>query len=188
MRYSGPAGLCRGEPVPFPERRRVEPLVRLVSSASLLASVLPRWVALALCCGSSALGRPVGVQDSGRKRQPIFPLKYDYPYKGRRVKSYRIKEAADYLGLHEVTLAERARAGKVSGAAKVGKCWTFDEVGLVAYRNSLSPCPYTGEVTSGGSNSPRTAAELESLLGLPTRRPRRSTRKDERASYGGKQG
>ena len=104
------------------------------------------------------------------------------------LKSYRIKEAAEYLGLHPVTLAERARAGKIPGAAKIGKGWTFDEVGLVAYRNSLSPCPYTAEEGSGGSSYPRNQAQLESLLGLPTRKRRGSTTRSEKARFGDRKG
>ena len=91
------------------------------------------------------------------------------------LKSYRIKAAADYLGLHEVTLAQRAKAGKIPGAAKVGKCWTFDEVGLIAYRNSLSPCPSTVSETFGISTSRVDLGGLDGLLKLPTGKRRRHT-------------
>jgi hypothetical protein len=104
------------------------------------------------------------------------------------LKSYRIKEAADYLGLHPVTLAERARAGKIPGAAKIGKGWTFDEVGLIAYRNSLSPCPSTVVEEFGGSSYPRNQAQLESLLGLPTSGRRGNTTKSVRGKFGAKKG
>ena len=98
-----------------------------------------------------------------------------------------LQDAAKFVRLHPVTLAERARAGKIPGAAKPGKEWVFPLEGLRAYLNSLSTCPFTGEAESGGSSYPRTAAELESLLGLPTRRRRRSTTRSERARYGGRQ-
>jgi hypothetical protein len=100
------------------------------------------------------------------------------------VKSVKIKEAADYLGLHVETLAGRARAGKIPGAAKLGKCWTFEETALVAYRNAHSPCPSTGAENGGGSTSPRTQAELESLLGLPTGKRRRNTTRSGSKRYG----
>jgi hypothetical protein len=95
-----------------------------------------------------------------------------------------LKEAAELVRLHPVTLAERARAGKIPGAAKPGKEWVFPVEGLRAYLNSLSTCPYTGEAVSGGSSSPTTAEQLESLLRLPTRKRRRNTTRSERASYG----
>jgi hypothetical protein len=98
-----------------------------------------------------------------------------------------LQQAADFLKLHPVTLAERARAGKIPGAAKPGKRWVFPEEGLRAYLNAKSTCPYTGEEASGGSSSPRTAAELESLLGLPTRKRHGNTTRKGRGSYGGRQ-
>lgn len=98
-----------------------------------------------------------------------------------------IDEAAKHVGLHPVTLAERARAGKIPGASKPGKRWVFPKAGLDAYLNSKSTCPYTGEEASGGSSYPRTAGELESLLELPTRRRRRSTTRSEKARYGVRQ-
>ena len=100
------------------------------------------------------------------------------------LRSVKTKEAADFLGLTPATLAEWAKAGKIPGAAKVGKCWTFEEAGLVAYRNSRSPCPFTGEEASGGSSFPRNQAELESLLGLPTKGRRRNTTRNAKARYG----
>jgi hypothetical protein len=87
----------------------------------------------------------------------------------------KAKEAAEFVGLHPVTLIERARRGIIPGAAKPGKEWIFPLEGLRAYRNSLSPCPFTGEAASGGSSYPRNAAELGALLALPTRKPRRNT-------------
>jgi hypothetical protein len=95
-----------------------------------------------------------------------------------------LKDAALYVGLHEITLAERARAGKIPGASKPGKKWVFRVEGLDAYLNSHSPCPYTGAENGGGSTSPRTQAELENLLGLPTAKRRRHSTKSESPRYG----
>lgn len=95
-----------------------------------------------------------------------------------------LPEAARYVGLHQITLAERARAGKIPGAAKPGKRWIFRREGLDAYLNQHSPCPYSGEESGGGSTYPRTQAELESLLKLPAGRKRRSSTKSGRARYG----
>ena len=100
----------------------------------------------------------------------------------------KAKEAAEFVGLHPVTLIERARRGIIPGAAKPGKEWIFPVDGLRAYRNSLSPCPYTGEDVSGGSNSPQTREDLENLLGLPTRKQRRNTTKRGSPRYGVKAG
>jgi excisionase family DNA binding protein len=96
-----------------------------------------------------------------------------------------LPEAARYVGLHEMTLMERARAGKIPGAAKPGKRWIFRREGLDAYLNQHSPCPFTGEDSGGGSTSPRTQAELESLLGLPTGKKRRNTTQSGSRRYGG---
>lgn len=85
--------------------------------------------------------------------------------------------AAKLVNLHYQTLRERAKAGKIPGAAKPGKEWVFPVDGLRAYLNSLSPCPYTGEEIRGGSNSTLTGGELDALLGLPTRSRRRNTTK-----------
>lgn len=98
-----------------------------------------------------------------------------------------IEDAARFVGLHPVTLADRARRGKIPGAAKPGRVWIFPLEGLRAYRDSFSKCPFTGEVESGGSNSPRTAADFENLLALPTRKRRRNITKKGAARYGGRQ-
>src|SRR4051812_17231129 len=95
-----------------------------------------------------------------------------------------LEEAAKHLGLHPVTLLQRAKAGKIPGASKPGRRWVFPIAGLDAYLNLHSTCPYTGEEASGGLNSPRTQEELESLLGLPTRRRRRNTTKSASQRYG----
>lgn len=100
----------------------------------------------------------------------------------------KLESAAQFLGLHPVTLAERARAGKIPLASKPGKAWIFPPEGLRAYRDAHSPCPSIAGAESGGSKSPRSQADLESLLGLPTGRRRRNITKSERARYGGRSG
>ena len=95
-----------------------------------------------------------------------------------------LEEAARHVGLHPITLAQRAKAGKIPGASKPGKRWIFPIAGLDAYLNAHSTCPFTGEEGSGGSSYPRNQAELESLLGLPTRKRHRNTTK----SAGGRSG
>ena len=84
-------------------------------------------------------------------------------------------KAADFLKMHPMTVRERARAGKIPGASKPGKKWVFLEEGLRAYLNEHSPCPYIASEKSGTSTFPRNGDELDVLLGLPTRRQRRST-------------
>lgn len=100
--------------------------------------------------------------------------------------TFNLQQAADFLKMHSQTVQERARAGKIPGASRPGRRWVFLEAGLVAYLNAHSPCPFTGAAVSGGSNSPRTASELESLLGLPTRKPRRHSTKRGGVKYGGR--
>ena len=95
-----------------------------------------------------------------------------------------LEDGAKMVRLHPVTLAERARAGKIPGASKPGKEWVFLVEGLLSYLNANSPCPFTGEAVSGGSRSPRSEAELENLLGLPTRNRRGSTTRNAKVRYG----
>ena len=99
-----------------------------------------------------------------------------------------LSEAAKWMRVHEQTLIERARAGKIPGAAKPGKCWVFPEEGLRAYLNSLAPCPFIKEERLGGSNSTPSGGDIESLLRLPTRKRRRSTTIRERKNYGAETG
>src|SRR3990167_1318751 len=88
----------------------------------------------------------------------------------------KLRAAAEFVGLHEQTLLERAKAGKIPGAAKPGKCWVFQEAGLVAYLNQHSPCPYTASEMSGTSTTRVAEVALDEVLKLPTRRkPRSST-------------
>lgn len=98
--------------------------------------------------------------------------------------TFTLPQAAEFLKMHPQTVQERARAGKIPGASRPGKKWVFLEAGLVAYLNAHSPCPFTGETVSGGSSSPRTVGELESLLGLPTGRKRRHSMRGARVRYG----
>lgn len=52
------------------------------------------------------------------------------------MKRFTLKEAADFLLLHPVTLAEKARTGEIK-AAKVGRRWVFLETDLVAHLDAL---------------------------------------------------
>lgn len=54
------------------------------------------------------------------------------------MRTLSLSEAADFLGLHPVTLQERARAGVVPGA-KVGRAWRFLDVDLVEYMRAQYP-------------------------------------------------
>lgn len=43
-----------------------------------------------------------------------------------------LQQAADFLNIHPVTLAEKARSGDIPGA-KIGKSWVFIDIDLVDY-------------------------------------------------------
>lgn len=96
----------------------------------------------------------------------------------------KLKQAAEFLGLHEKTLQERARQGKIPGAYKPGRSWVFPEEGLLAYRNSLAPCPYIASEQSGTSISRVEEVALDALLKLPTRRKPKSTTTGSRTNSG----
>ena len=49
-----------------------------------------------------------------------------------------LKEAAEFLGLHPVTLQQRAKSGVIPGA-KIGRSWRFLTVDLVAYLRAQYP-------------------------------------------------
>lgn len=88
-----------------------------------------------------------------------------------------LPDAAKFLGLHPNTVQERAKRGMIPGAAKPGKRWVFLEDGLREYIHSLSPCRSTGSVKRGMSILPRQEADLDAVLGLPTKGRRRRTTK-----------
>jgi excisionase family DNA binding protein len=108
------------------------------------------------------------------------------------VRTLTLREAAELLKLHPVTVQERARAGEIP-AAKPGKAWVFIEEDLVAYLRSLYPaarqalqgdgkendaCHSIGVRARriGGSDSSTTESEYKKALGLPTdSRPRSTT-------------
>ena len=48
------------------------------------------------------------------------------------MESLNLKEAADFLKIHPVTLSIKASAGEIQGA-KIGKRWVFLKVDLIAY-------------------------------------------------------
>ena len=95
-----------------------------------------------------------------------------------------LRQAADFLKMHPQSVQERARAGKIPGASKPGKRWVFQEAGLVQYLNQHSPCPYIESEKSGTSTYPRSGAEFDALLGLPTRKRHRSTTTRSGKRYG----
>lgn len=108
---------------------------------------------------------------------------------GRESKTLGIKEASQYLLLHEQTLLARARAGRIPGAAKPGKRWVFLEEGLREYLLSLSPYRSPEERqeeynaflsrANGGVTKRREREQqeaYEALLGLPTKRRGRKGR------------
>jgi GH24 family phage-related lysozyme (muramidase) len=97
-----------------------------------------------------------------------------------------LEQAADFLKLHPATLRERAKAGKIPGAAKPGKCWVFLQSGLEAYINNLSPCRSTASAASTTSTWTPRAGGLDDLLGLPTRRKRKPSTSASAASSGAK--
>ncbi len=98
------------------------------------------------------------------------------------MKTLTLQEAADFLHIHPVTLANKARLGKIP-AAKPGKCWVFVDVDLVEYlRAQYKPRVMQGEHEevnachsidvktrpSGGSRFTITEKSYKEALGLPT--------------------
>ena len=87
--------------------------------------------------------------------------------------SMDIDEAAAFLGLHPLTLGERARAGIIPGA-KIGKEWRFFDVDLLEYArrqyNKGEPCHSTNAPTAqnGGPVYNTAGDELDALLATPT--------------------
>lgn len=49
-----------------------------------------------------------------------------------------LKEAAKFLKIHPVTLADKARAGEILGA-KIGRAWVFIKIDLEEYIRSKYP-------------------------------------------------
>ncbi|MEO8717901.1 MAG: helix-turn-helix domain-containing protein [Burkholderiales bacterium] len=106
------------------------------------------------------------------------------------MRTLNVREAAELLNLHPVTVQERARAGEIPGA-KPGKAWVFIEEDLVGYLRSLYPlgrqalqgdgkendaCHSTGARArrTGGSDLPTTESDYSKALGLPIVRRLRS--------------
>lgn len=67
------------------------------------------------------------------------------------MKTLGLREAAEFLRIHHVTLAEKAACGEVRGC-KPGKEWVFREDALVAYlislENETPKCHSTSEAKS----------------------------------------
>jgi excisionase family DNA binding protein len=100
------------------------------------------------------------------------------------MRTLNVEQAALFLGMHRVTVLEKARAGIIPGA-KPGKRWTFVEDDLVAYLRGLYPCnrqALQGDRKderlchstnakahrTGGFALPSTDAEYKKALRLPT--------------------
>lgn len=110
-----------------------------------------------------------------------------------------LEQAAAFLGIHPVTLQQRAKAGMVPGA-KVGKEWRFLDVDLVAYlraqypSSQLQPHPQCHAVFIAGKAARRgtsfcttTDSEFEKALGLPiANRPSSITTSFAQGSTAGK--
>ena len=92
-----------------------------------------------------------------------------------------LQEAARFLKIHPVTLGEMARNAQVP-ATKIGKCWVFVDVDLIAYIRSqyrwrnlqgekveVSQCHSSNERIhlTGGSKSPTTESQYKKVLALP---------------------
>ncbi|HXM80519.1 MAG TPA: tyrosine-type recombinase/integrase [Burkholderiales bacterium] len=50
-----------------------------------------------------------------------------------------LQQAAALLNIHPVTLQDKARAGEIPGAAKIGRAWVFIRVDLIEYIRSKCP-------------------------------------------------
>jgi len=101
-----------------------------------------------------------------------------------KIKTLNLKEAAAFLKIHPVTLSVKASTGEIQGA-KVGKCWVFLEVDLVAHiraqykvralqgvhEEKEKLCHFTNAKTPlhGGLKSPSVEKKYKEALGLPTK-------------------
>ena len=100
-----------------------------------------------------------------------------------------LQKAAEFLNIHPVTLADKARAGEIPGA-KVGRAWVFIKIDLEEYIRSKYPrralqgdsVEVSGCHSSnarihriGGSKSPITDDAYSEALALPTLPKRRNT-------------
>jgi hypothetical protein len=98
------------------------------------------------------------------------------------MKTLDLHAAAELLGLHPVTLRNKARLGEIPGA-KIGKSWVFVDVDLIEHiraqyplrvmqgdRQEQSICHSTNAKTrpSGGSKSTTTDKSYREALGLTT--------------------
>jgi Helix-turn-helix domain len=98
------------------------------------------------------------------------------------IKTLDLKEAADFLKIHPVTLSEKAKSGEIKGA-KIGKRWVFIEVDLADHIRAqyqvralqgdrkVETCHFTNAKTrpSGGLKLPSVDESYRKLLGLRTK-------------------
>jgi hypothetical protein len=107
------------------------------------------------------------------------------------MRTFTLKQAADFLKIHPEELRRRAKAGRVPGA-KAGKCWVFLDVDLAEYlrslyaarrqalrvtsRKEMNECHSSNAETPGGLLSPHQAASaLDALLTQKTDPKRRNS-------------
>jgi hypothetical protein len=106
------------------------------------------------------------------------------------VKTLGLKEAAEFLRIHPITLLRNAQTGKIPGA-KPGKCWVFLDVDLADYlranyRRQASSNSDNKESQQwlfidrksrpiGGSTLPSMDDEYAKALGLKTEKRRKNT-------------
>jgi hypothetical protein len=99
-----------------------------------------------------------------------------------------LREAAEFLKIHPVTLGDKARAGEIPGA-KIGKAWVFVDIDLIDYiraqyqRRDLQgekvevlQCHSSNETVHpiGGSKLPTTENQYKKVLALPTKQKPKS--------------
>lgn len=89
--------------------------------------------------------------------------------------SLDLQAAAEFVGCHPVTLAERTAAGVIPGC-KIGKEWRFLDIDLAEYMRQQYPankpevkkCRSTSAAKRGGLTSRTGESELDNLLGRQT--------------------
>lgn len=96
--------------------------------------------------------------------------------------TFDLKEAADFLKIHPVTLSIKAASGEIHGA-KIGKAWVFLKVDLIEHirakykvralqgERKEKICHFTNAKTqaSGGLRSPSEVEQYNAALGLKTK-------------------
>jgi excisionase family DNA binding protein len=105
------------------------------------------------------------------------------------MQTLNLDEAALFLKCSDDTVRELAASGEIP-AAKVGRAWVFVDVDLVEWLRTQyahpedKKCHSTSAAKRGGSISPTTDKELESLLTQPTARKHSRSTTAGKPSYG----